>query len=159
MWMMMMIRFILSIVWQSHILNYAKQHSAAAAISILWWTNAVCLPTIATIGLICNGLNLLVLAGNQHARRMPSWSIISHAFNSSGPSIPGICWLLWPFLIPFFSFLPSLNCPFLFQSLPIGIPLFLPTLGLSSIFGCLPLASTKPQFCLSSSASSPSSYL
>uniref|UniRef100_A0A1I8BZE3 G_PROTEIN_RECEP_F1_2 domain-containing protein n=1 Tax=Meloidogyne hapla TaxID=6305 RepID=A0A1I8BZE3_MELHA len=41
--------------------------------TILWWTNAVCLPIIAVIGLFCNGLNILVLVSTEQARRMPSW--------------------------------------------------------------------------------------
>uniref|UniRef100_A0A914LWT3 G-protein coupled receptors family 1 profile domain-containing protein n=1 Tax=Meloidogyne incognita TaxID=6306 RepID=A0A914LWT3_MELIC len=44
--------------------------------TILWWTNAVCLPIIAVIGLFCNGLNILVLVSTELARRMPSWYIL-----------------------------------------------------------------------------------
>uniref|UniRef100_A0A914HQF0 G-protein coupled receptors family 1 profile domain-containing protein n=1 Tax=Globodera rostochiensis TaxID=31243 RepID=A0A914HQF0_GLORO len=45
------------------------------ALSVLWWTNSVSLPIIASIGLFCNGLNLLVLATSE-ARRMPSWHLL-----------------------------------------------------------------------------------
>ncbi|KAL7076820.1 hypothetical protein ACQ4LE_003932 [Meloidogyne hapla] len=44
--------------------------------TILWWTNAVCLPIIAVIGLFCNGLNILVLVSTEQARRMPSWHFL-----------------------------------------------------------------------------------
>ena len=50
-----------------------QQHNALA---VLWWTNAVCLPAIAALGILCNGLNLMVLVGNEQARRMPSWHLL-----------------------------------------------------------------------------------
>uniref|UniRef100_A0AC35GH99 G-protein coupled receptors family 1 profile domain-containing protein n=1 Tax=Panagrolaimus sp. PS1159 TaxID=55785 RepID=A0AC35GH99_9BILA len=46
------------------------------AINIVWWTNVVCLPTIALIGLTCNLLNLLILTSNKSARRIPSWHLL-----------------------------------------------------------------------------------
>uniref|UniRef100_A0A914CBH8 G-protein coupled receptors family 1 profile domain-containing protein n=1 Tax=Acrobeloides nanus TaxID=290746 RepID=A0A914CBH8_9BILA len=44
--------------------------------NIVWWTNVVCLPTIALIGLACNLLNLLILTHNKSARRIPSWHLL-----------------------------------------------------------------------------------
>uniref|UniRef100_A0A7E4VBJ7 G_PROTEIN_RECEP_F1_2 domain-containing protein n=1 Tax=Panagrellus redivivus TaxID=6233 RepID=A0A7E4VBJ7_PANRE len=46
------------------------------ALAIVWWTNVICLPTIAFIGLTCNLLNLLILTSNKAARRIPSWHFL-----------------------------------------------------------------------------------
>ncbi|XGW07437.1 hypothetical protein V3C99_010539 [Haemonchus contortus] len=46
------------------------------SVDIIWWTNVVCLPMIATIGLGCNLLNIAILTSNKGARRIPSWTLL-----------------------------------------------------------------------------------
>uniref|UniRef100_A0A0R3RS50 G_PROTEIN_RECEP_F1_2 domain-containing protein n=1 Tax=Elaeophora elaphi TaxID=1147741 RepID=A0A0R3RS50_9BILA len=46
------------------------------ALKIIWWSNVICLPTIATIGLTCNLLNILILSTHSSARRIPSWDLL-----------------------------------------------------------------------------------
>uniref|UniRef100_A0A183E5Q6 G_PROTEIN_RECEP_F1_2 domain-containing protein n=1 Tax=Gongylonema pulchrum TaxID=637853 RepID=A0A183E5Q6_9BILA len=46
------------------------------ALKIIWWSNVVCLPAIAVVGLACNLLNILILSTNSSARRIPSWNLL-----------------------------------------------------------------------------------
>uniref|UniRef100_A0A915PMJ5 G-protein coupled receptors family 1 profile domain-containing protein n=1 Tax=Setaria digitata TaxID=48799 RepID=A0A915PMJ5_9BILA len=43
---------------------------------IIWWSNVICLPTIAIIGLACNLLNILILTTHSSARRIPSRDLL-----------------------------------------------------------------------------------
>ncbi|KAK5975187.1 hypothetical protein GCK32_019971 [Trichostrongylus colubriformis] len=43
------------------------------SIDIIWWSNVVCLPMIAMVGMACNLLNIAILTSNKGARRIPSW--------------------------------------------------------------------------------------
>jgi hypothetical protein len=47
-----------------------------SADDIVWLANVICIPTIAAVGLVCNGLNLLILLSNRTAKRMPSWTFL-----------------------------------------------------------------------------------
>lgn len=44
--------------------------------NIVWLANVVCIPAIAAVGLVCNGLNVLILLSNRTAKRMPSWTFL-----------------------------------------------------------------------------------
>uniref|UniRef100_A0A158P6K8 G_PROTEIN_RECEP_F1_2 domain-containing protein n=1 Tax=Angiostrongylus cantonensis TaxID=6313 RepID=A0A158P6K8_ANGCA len=46
------------------------------SIDIVWWSNVVCLPVIALIGLACNLLNIAILTSNKGAQRIPSWTLL-----------------------------------------------------------------------------------
>ncbi|VDK81872.1 unnamed protein product [Onchocerca ochengi] len=46
------------------------------ALTIIWWSNVICLPTIAIIGLACNLFNILILSTHSSARRIPSWDLL-----------------------------------------------------------------------------------
>ncbi|KJH41976.1 hypothetical protein DICVIV_12046 [Dictyocaulus viviparus] len=46
------------------------------SIDIVWWSNVVCLPFIALIGLTCNLLNIAILTSNKGAQRIPSWTLL-----------------------------------------------------------------------------------
>ncbi|VDD91400.1 unnamed protein product [Enterobius vermicularis] len=54
----------------------ASDAHSDCAVNIVWWTNVICLPTIAFIGLACNILNILILTSNRSAKRMPSWNLL-----------------------------------------------------------------------------------
>uniref|UniRef100_A0A0K0FNL5 G_PROTEIN_RECEP_F1_2 domain-containing protein n=1 Tax=Strongyloides venezuelensis TaxID=75913 RepID=A0A0K0FNL5_STRVS len=45
-------------------------------IDLVWWTNAVCLPTIAIIGITCNLINIFVLTYNPSSKRIPSKKLL-----------------------------------------------------------------------------------
>ncbi|MCP9263618.1 7TM GPCR domain containing protein [Dirofilaria immitis] len=46
------------------------------ALKIIWWSNIICLPIIAIIGLICNLFNIIILLTHSSARRIPSWDLL-----------------------------------------------------------------------------------
>uniref|UniRef100_A0A8R1XJV5 G_PROTEIN_RECEP_F1_2 domain-containing protein n=1 Tax=Onchocerca volvulus TaxID=6282 RepID=A0A8R1XJV5_ONCVO len=46
------------------------------ALTIIWWSNVICLPTIAIIGLACNLFNILILSTHSSTRRIPSWDLL-----------------------------------------------------------------------------------
>ncbi|CEF63386.1 G protein-coupled receptor, rhodopsin-like family and GPCR, rhodopsin-like, 7TM domain-containing protein [Strongyloides ratti] len=45
-------------------------------IDLVWWTNAICLPTIAIIGITCNLINIFVLTYNPSSKRIPSRKLL-----------------------------------------------------------------------------------
>ncbi|VDM59888.1 unnamed protein product [Angiostrongylus costaricensis] len=52
------------------------RHLRSRSIDIVWWSNVVCLPVIALIGLACNLLNIAILTSNKGAQRIPSWALL-----------------------------------------------------------------------------------
>uniref|UniRef100_A0A0N5ATS4 G_PROTEIN_RECEP_F1_2 domain-containing protein n=1 Tax=Syphacia muris TaxID=451379 RepID=A0A0N5ATS4_9BILA len=57
-------------------LRTAVEVHSDETVNVVWWTNVVCLPSIAFIGLACNILNILILTSNRSAKRMPSWNLL-----------------------------------------------------------------------------------
>uniref|UniRef100_A0A0N4ZRC4 G_PROTEIN_RECEP_F1_2 domain-containing protein n=1 Tax=Parastrongyloides trichosuri TaxID=131310 RepID=A0A0N4ZRC4_PARTI len=68
---------ILSDKWNAcSILPHKAYETEELTIDLVWWTNAVCLPTIAVIGITCNLINIFVLTYNPSSKRIPSKKLL-----------------------------------------------------------------------------------